>query len=94
MVPGLVSDAPTKLNPTGSGLVYSTYLGGSGTDRIGIEANGAIALDAAGNAYGTLIQGFAVKWQAGHAGDLHKGLQNLDKQIDAQLKQAKAGGVP
>jgi multiple sugar transport system substrate-binding protein len=51
-------------------------------------------ITAAGNAYGTLIQGFAVKWQAGHAGDLHKGLQNLDKQIDAQLKQAKAGGVP
>jgi multiple sugar transport system substrate-binding protein len=51
-------------------------------------------ITAAGNAYGTLIQGFAVKWQAGHAGDLHKGLQKLDKQIDAQLKQAKAGGVP
>jgi multiple sugar transport system substrate-binding protein len=51
-------------------------------------------ITAAGNAYGTLIQAFAVKWQAGHAGDLHKGLQNLDKQIDAQLKQAQAGGVP
>ncbi len=36
----------TKLNPTGSELAYSTYLGGSGDDR-GI----AIALDAAGNAY-------------------------------------------
>ena len=36
----------TKLNPTGSGLVYSTYLGGSDNDR-GI----GIALDAAGNAY-------------------------------------------
>jgi hypothetical protein len=31
----------TKLNPTGSGLVYSTYLGGSGT-----EAGQAITLDA------------------------------------------------
>jgi multiple sugar transport system substrate-binding protein len=51
-------------------------------------------ITAAGNAYGTLIQAFAVKWQAGHAGDLHKGLQKLDKQIDAQLKQAQAGGVP
>jgi len=51
-------------------------------------------ITAAGNAYGTLIQAFAVKWQAGHAGDLTKGLQKLDKQIDAQLKQAKAGGVP
>jgi multiple sugar transport system substrate-binding protein len=51
-------------------------------------------ITAAGNAYGTLIQAFAVKWQAGHAGDLKKGLQKLDKQIDAQNKQAQAGGVP
>ena len=36
----------TKLNATGSALVYSTYLGGAGID----EAFG-IALDAAGNAY-------------------------------------------
>ena len=35
-----------KLNPAGSGLVYSTYLGGSGDDT----ANG-IAVDASGNAY-------------------------------------------
>jgi multiple sugar transport system substrate-binding protein len=51
-------------------------------------------ITAAGNAYGTLIQAFAVKWQAGHAGDLSGGLKKLDKQIDAQLKQAQAGGVP
>jgi hypothetical protein len=38
----------TKLSPTGSALVYSTYLGGSGTDF----AYG-IALDSAGNAYVT-----------------------------------------
>jgi hypothetical protein len=38
----------TKLNPTGSGLLYSTYLGGSGGD-----GGGGIALDAAGNAYVT-----------------------------------------
>jgi hypothetical protein len=38
----------TKLNPTGSALVYSTYIGGSGFD------NGAgIAVDSAGNAYVT-----------------------------------------
>jgi hypothetical protein len=36
----------TKLNPTGSALVYSTYLGGSSND-----ATGGIAVDAAGNAY-------------------------------------------
>jgi hypothetical protein len=36
----------TKLNPAGSALVYSTYLGGSGND-----VGGGIALDAADDAY-------------------------------------------
>ncbi len=36
----------TKLNATGSALVYSTYLGGNATDRAQ-----SIAVDAAGNAY-------------------------------------------
>jgi hypothetical protein len=36
----------TKLNPTGSALVYSTYLGGSQED-----SSSGIAVDAAGNAY-------------------------------------------
>ncbi|MEJ7849437.1 MAG: SBBP repeat-containing protein [Pyrinomonadaceae bacterium] len=36
----------TKLNPTGSALVYSTYLGGSDWDR-----GGGISVDATGNAY-------------------------------------------
>ncbi len=38
----------TKLNPTGSALIYSTYLGGSGED-----AGNAIAVDSAGSAYVT-----------------------------------------
>jgi hypothetical protein len=38
----------TKLNPGGSNVVYSTYLGGSGTD----QGNG-IAVDSAGDAYVT-----------------------------------------
>jgi hypothetical protein len=38
----------TKLNPTGSALVYSTYLGGSDTD-VGFD----IAVDSSGNAYVT-----------------------------------------
>ena len=36
----------TKLNPAGSTLVYSTYLGGSGSD-----AGYGVAVDSAGNAY-------------------------------------------
>ena len=36
----------TKLNPTGTALVYSTYLGGSGSD-----SSPGIAVDAQGNAY-------------------------------------------
>ncbi|HEY3131196.1 MAG TPA: SBBP repeat-containing protein [Acidobacteriota bacterium] len=38
----------TKLNPQGSGFVYSTFLGGSGTDR-----GNAIAVDPSGNVYVT-----------------------------------------
>jgi hypothetical protein len=38
----------TKFNPTGSALVYSTYLGGSGTDK-----GYGIAVDGSGNAYVT-----------------------------------------
>ena len=40
----------TKLNPTGSGLIYSTYLGGGGNFG---ERVSHIALDSAGNAYVT-----------------------------------------
>jgi hypothetical protein len=44
----------TKMNPTGSGLVYSTYLGGSG--EVGSTVNGlytlfAVAVDKSGDAY-------------------------------------------
>jgi multiple sugar transport system substrate-binding protein len=52
-------------------------------------------ITAVGAAYQTLIQNFAVKNEAGHVPDLHAGLVNLDKQIDAQLAQAQVGaGVP
>ena len=40
----------TKLDATGSGLVYSTYLGGSGSDPISAVG---IAVDGAGSAYVT-----------------------------------------
>jgi hypothetical protein len=41
-----------KLNPTGSSLLYSTYLGGSGSDEINVFGPG-IALDGTGAAYVT-----------------------------------------
>jgi len=42
----------TKLNPAGSALVYSTYLGGGGEENyINAGVTGAIAVDAAGCAY-------------------------------------------
>jgi hypothetical protein len=43
---GLFDAFVAKINPSGSGLVYSTYLGGNGEDR-GFR----IAVDAAGSAY-------------------------------------------
>ena len=43
----------TKLDPTGTAIVYSTYLGGSG-DRFGTgDAGSGIAVDSDGNAYVT-----------------------------------------
>ena len=47
---GAVDAFVTKLNPAGSALVYSTYLGGSATDYAT-----AIAVDASGSAYVTGI---------------------------------------
>lgn len=46
-----------KINPSGSALVYSTYLGGSdGTEGVGDQGYG-IAADSAGNAYVTGVTG-------------------------------------
>jgi hypothetical protein len=50
---GLGSGFVAKLNPAGSALIYSTYLGGFGQDW-----GTAIAADAAGNAYVTGRTGF------------------------------------
>ncbi len=48
-----VSAFVTKLNPAGSGLLYSTYLGGSSTQSGLTQSGNGIALGAAGNAYVT-----------------------------------------
>ena len=47
-----------------------------------------------GQQYGDTFSTFATKWQAGQVKDLTKGLQDLDKQISDQLKQAQAGTAP
>jgi multiple sugar transport system substrate-binding protein len=52
-----------------------------------------VPITAAGVAYQDLFTAFVTKWQAGHSKDLTGGLKKVDKQIDAQLKQA-GGGVP
>jgi hypothetical protein len=41
----------TKLNATGSAIVYSTYLGGSGGQAGTPEESNAVAVDSSGNAY-------------------------------------------
>lgn len=41
----------TKLNPTGSALIYSTYLGGAKFENNVLFGKGAIAADNSGNAY-------------------------------------------
>jgi hypothetical protein len=46
-------DFVTKLNPTGSALVYSTYLGGNGDEAFLFQGAGNIAIDPAGYAYVT-----------------------------------------
>jgi len=43
----------TQLNATGSALVFSTYLGGSGTEFSGFGRGNTIAVDSTGNAYVT-----------------------------------------
>jgi hypothetical protein len=41
----------TELTPDGTGLVYSTYLGGSGSNGVGGDHGNGIAVDSVGNAY-------------------------------------------
>jgi multiple sugar transport system substrate-binding protein len=56
--------------------------------------SGTSPIMASGVSYTNLVQSFATKWQAGGGGDLHTELTNLDKQLDAQVDQAKGGGAP
>jgi multiple sugar transport system substrate-binding protein len=49
---------------------------------------------ASGQSYTNLVQDFVTRWQAGNVGNLAGALKTLDKQLDAQVAQAKGGGVP
>jgi multiple sugar transport system substrate-binding protein len=53
-----------------------------------------VPITAVGVQYQNLFTSFISKWQAGHVKDLKAGLRSVDKQIDAQLRQAGGGGPP
>jgi multiple sugar transport system substrate-binding protein len=52
-----------------------------------------VPITTAGSAYLDTFANFLAKWQSGKVSDLQKGLQEVDKQIDAKLRQS-SGGVP
>jgi multiple sugar transport system substrate-binding protein len=54
--------------------------------------NTTMPITPVGSAFGTLLNNFIDSYQAGHVKDLKSGLQKVDKDTDAQLKQG--GGVP
>ncbi|MGZ4348560.1 MAG: extracellular solute-binding protein [Gaiellaceae bacterium] len=56
--------------------------------------SGTSPIEASGASYTNAVQNFATKWQAGTVKNLASGLSTLDKQLDAQVAQAKGGGVP
>jgi multiple sugar transport system substrate-binding protein len=51
-------------------------------------------ITASGVSYTNLVQSFVTKWQAGNVGNLAGGLKSLDKDLDAQVAQAKGPGGP
>src|SRR4051794_8159633 len=60
----------------------------------GNENTTTTPITAAGSAPQELFNSFVDKWQAGRVDDLQAGLTDLDKQIDAQLANAKGEQVP
>jgi multiple sugar transport system substrate-binding protein len=52
-----------------------------------------VPITTAGSAYLDTFANFLAKWQAGKVSNLQKGLDEVDKQIDAKLKQS-GGGIP
>ncbi len=50
-IPGSRTSFVAKLNPTGSGLTYATYLGGQSNSYLCCDAAAAVAIDSTGSAY-------------------------------------------
>jgi multiple sugar transport system substrate-binding protein len=51
-------------------------------------------ITASGESMQKTLENYLEKYQAGEGGDLHKGLEQVASQIDAQEAQAKAGSTP
>jgi multiple sugar transport system substrate-binding protein len=51
-------------------------------------------ITASGESMQKTLENYLEKYQAGEGGDLHKGLEGVASQIDAQETQAKAGSTP
>lgn len=82
----------TKVNPTGTGLVYSTYLGGSGEDYVF-----GLAIDSAGNAYATGFESstnfpVANAFQPNNAGDFDAFVTKLNASGNGLVYSSYLGG--
>jgi multiple sugar transport system substrate-binding protein len=68
---------------------FETFL-----EIFGNENTTTTPVTAAGSAYQELFNNFVTKWQAGRVDELQAGLEDIDKQIDAQLANAQGEQVP
>jgi multiple sugar transport system substrate-binding protein len=86
-VPSTRTSARSKeLKPDRNFAVFTKLFVHPKSDTIPITAAGAAHLDT--------FQSFLAKWQSGKVSNLQSGLQQVDKQIDAKIKQAGGGGPP
>ena len=86
-VPSTVSSTKSKeLKPDPNFATFGKIFTNPNSATIPITAAGAAHLDT--------FQSFLAKWQSGKVKDLVGGLKEVDKQIDAKLKQSGAGGAP
>jgi multiple sugar transport system substrate-binding protein len=86
-VPSTVSSTRSKeLQPDPHFATFGRIFTNPKSQTIPITSAGAAHLDT--------LQSFLAKWQSGKVKDLVGGLKEVDKQIDAKLAQAGAGGAP